>query len=95
MKRTSVSETASEKKERSIRSLRKASRLAVLWHRTNDPLLPFRADVGSDTWHLKLNDFPEEHMYTLLVNSREVDRFDDWPKTWKDPEAAVSGRKAG
>ena len=79
MKRT----PAAEKKSRPIRSLRDCSRLAVLWHPANDPLLPFRAEVGADNWHLRLNDFPAEHLYTLLVNGREIGEFDDWPKSWK------------
>ncbi len=85
MKRTPVV----EKKNRPVRSLRECSRLAVLWHKTNDPVMPLRADVGPDNWQLRLNDFPVEHMYTLLVNGREIDGFDNWPKSWKRPEAVA------
>ena len=74
---------SAEKKNRPIRSLRDCSRLAVVWHPTNDALLPFRAEVGADSWRLRLDDFPAEHLYTLLINGREVGAFDDWPKNWK------------
>ncbi len=79
MKRT----PAAEKKNRPILTLRDCSRVAVVWHPTNDPLLPFQAEVGADHWRLRVDDFPAEHLYTLFVNSREVGAFDDWPKNWK------------
>ena len=74
-----------EKKNRPIRSLRDCSRLAVLWRPANDPLLPFRAEVGTDNWRIRIDDFPAEHLYTLLVNGKEVGAFDEWPKNWKRP----------
>ena len=72
-----------EKKNRPIRSLRDCSRLAVVWYPTNDPIQPFHAEVGGESWRLRIDDFPAEHLYTLLINSKEVGAFDDWPKNWK------------
>jgi hypothetical protein len=74
---------AAERKSPSIRSLRDCLRLAVVWHPTSDPLRPFRAEVGADKWRLRLDDFPAENLYTLLVNGREIGGFDDWPKSWR------------
>ena len=87
---------AAEKKNRPIRSLGECSRQAVLWLKTNDPLMPFRAVVGPDAWQLRLNDFPAEQLYTLVVNGREVGGFDDWPKTWKKRSSpAAKAPKSG
>ncbi|MSV34225.1 MAG: hypothetical protein EXQ47_01320 [Bryobacterales bacterium] len=57
--------------------------------------MPFRAEVGADTWQLRLNDFPAEHLYTLLVNGSEIDGFDDWPKSWKRPLPGTRPSKKG
>jgi hypothetical protein len=87
---------AAEKKKRPVRSLRDCSRQAVLWLKTNDPLTPFRAEVGPDAWSLRLDDFPAEHLYTLIVNGCEVGAFDDWPKNWKQRiPAAPKAHKTG
>ena len=31
---------------------------------------------------MRLNDFPDENLYTLLVNDVEVAQFYDWPTDW-------------
>jgi hypothetical protein len=31
---------------------------------------------------VRVNDFPEEQLYTLFVNGNEVGNFDDWPEQW-------------
>ena len=34
---------------------------------------------------LRMNDFPEEPLYTLVVDSREIESFDDFPPAWSKP----------
>ena len=34
---------------------------------------------------IRINDFPDDHLYTLIVNDREVAHFDDWPLCWTRP----------
>jgi hypothetical protein len=34
---------------------------------------------------IRINDFPDEHLYTLMVNDQEVVHFDDWPLCWTRP----------
>lgn len=36
----------------------------------------------NDTFRLRMNDFPEEPMYTFIAMGEEVD-FDDLPSNWK------------
>jgi hypothetical protein len=59
---------------------------AVAWRATKDPEHPYEATVGGVRWVVRLNDFPEEHLYTLLVEGAERAHFDDWPAAWKRPE---------
>ena len=54
----------------------------VSWTQTHDPITPWLATVERDTWTLKVNDFPNEPMYTLLINDQEVGSFDDWQPHW-------------
>jgi hypothetical protein len=42
----------------------------------------FRAKVLSDSWFVRINDFPDEPMYTLLIGEKETIHFDDWPSFW-------------
>jgi hypothetical protein len=33
-------------------------------------------------WEIRINDFPEEQLFTLLVDGSEKLWFDTWPKVW-------------
>ena len=57
-------------------------RESVKWSRTQDPTAMWRAKVGSDTWTVRVNDFPEDNLYTIFVNDEEVGHFDEWPQQW-------------
>jgi hypothetical protein len=54
------------------------------WHKTgDDPEFLWRAEVGGGTWTVRVNDFPNEHLYTLFVNGNELGSFDEWPPRWE------------
>ena len=55
--------------------------------KTGDPLVPLMARFGGDRLALRLNDFPAEDMWTLLVNDESVGNFNDWPPAWRRPES--------
>lgn len=55
----------------------------VTWTRKEDPNYPYEAWSDGDKLVIRLNDFPDENLYTLIVNEKEVASFDDWPKQWK------------
>jgi hypothetical protein len=42
----------------------------------------FEAAVDAHPWSIRLNDFPEEPCFSVLVDGAEVLRFDDWPRFW-------------
>jgi hypothetical protein len=53
------------------------------WKDSEDIDWPWIAAVGKAVWRLRLNDFPEEPMYTLFVDGNEVGDFNDWPELWQ------------
>jgi len=42
----------------------------------------FEANVSGMDWAVRINDFPDEPLYTLMVDLKEVVYFDDWPAFW-------------
>ena len=59
------------------------SMLTLHWASTQDAEFPYRLVVDNAQWVIRLNDFPDSALYTLLIDDREVMDFDDWPYTWK------------
>jgi uncharacterized protein YjaG (DUF416 family) len=59
---------------------------AVEWTSTGDLDAPWAATVGGAAWQVRLNDFPDELMYTLLVDGADVGDFHDWPAGWRREE---------
>ncbi len=55
---------------------------AVTWSKTQHPTALWRAQVGPQTWTVRVNDFPEDHLYTLLIDEQEIGAFDEWPQRW-------------
>lgn len=59
----------------------------VVWQTTSDAEYPYQAEIEGARWQVRINDFPAELLYSLLIDGREVDRFNDWPGAWrKSPE---------
>ena len=73
--------------------LRDYLQLSISWSPTGDVTHPWAATLGDDSLVLRLNDFPDEQMYTLFARnrSREVGSFDEWPKNWKRASARLPG----
>ena len=57
----------------------------IAWKRTADPQYPFAAEFEGEKCIIRLNDFPDEHLYTLIVNGKEILSFDDWSAKWSRP----------
>mgnify|MGYP000984759927 CR=1 FL=1 len=56
--------------------------ISIKWHKTSDPFYPYEAIFNNRYLKLRLNDYPEEPMYTLLVNGEVIESFDEWPSCW-------------
>ena len=53
---------------------------------SGEAYIMFEAEVGGSRWSVRLNDFPDEPCYTVLIDGDEVMHFDDWPWIWTRPE---------
>lgn len=63
----------------------------VDWTSTADPQIPWEAAVDGANWQVRLNDFPDETMYSLLIQGAEIGDFQEWPAAWgRDGQAAVA-----
>lgn len=60
----------------------------ISWTESADPEIPWTATFGDLSLAIRLNDFPDEVMFTLLVNGKPLDDFDDWPPRWTRPATA-------
>ncbi len=49
---------------------------------TDADTFPFKATVDSHSWKLRINDFPNQPMYTLFIDNQPILTFDDKPATW-------------
>jgi len=58
----------------------------LTWQRTDLAEFPFTVPVAGGTWLIRINDFPVEPLYTLMIDGQEIADFDDWPRCWGRPE---------
>ena len=54
----------------------------IAWDDTGDVFFPWSADVDGARWRVRLNDFPDEPMYSLEIDGVIVGDFNDWPGHW-------------
>ncbi len=57
----------------------------VTFDHTGDAEMPYHATVDDAVWTICLNNFPDEPLYTLLIDGEAEVDFDDWPPTWTKP----------
>ena len=53
------------------------------WRSTGDAIYPWAAEVDGISWRVRINDFPDELMYSLMIGSENAGDFHDWPETWQ------------
>jgi len=53
------------------------------WRSTDDPSYPWATDVDGIAWRIRVNDFPDELMYSLIIGNESAGDFHDWPETWQ------------
>ena len=67
------------------KALDAAIRSDVTWLSTDDPEQPFQATVSGVTWQVRLNDFPAEPLYTLIIDGQSIGDLEEWPASWQRP----------
>lgn len=55
----------------------------LTWHATNHPEFPWAVDADGEQLQIRLNDFPDAFMYSLVINENSLGDFHDWPETWQ------------
>ena len=63
----------------------------VVWRDGASAVFPYVARVDGHDLVIRLGDFPEEDLYTLIVDGVEVGAFNDWPSTWDRSGRRASG----
>lgn len=54
---------------------------SISWKTTGDAEFPYSSTIEGQNVRIRLNDFPADSLYTLLVAGTELD-FNDWPSSW-------------
>lgn len=57
----------------------------ITWAGTGDGEFPYRIEIRGHVFTIRVNDFPAEPLYTLLIDDREVENLEDWPPAWIRP----------
>ena len=65
----------------------------IIWSASGDPEVPFKTNHNGVALNVRVNNFPAEHLYTLIAGNATID-FDDWPKSWTRPRSRRPARKA-
>lgn len=55
----------------------------ISWTATGDAFHPWAATVEGTPWRVRLNDFPDDVMYTLVIGETDSGSFHDWPEAWR------------
>jgi uncharacterized protein YjaG (DUF416 family) len=54
----------------------------ITWDDTGDVFFPWSAQVDGERWRVRINDFPDEPMYSLEIEGVIVGDFNNWPEQW-------------
>jgi hypothetical protein len=57
----------------------------ISWDESNDPGCPYRTEWNGKALLLRLNDFPAEPLYTLMVDGQPIGDMNEWPPAWTRP----------
>jgi hypothetical protein len=55
------------------------------WQATGNGEYPYYVLIEGSKYVVRVNDFPEELFYTLIVDDVEHTSFDVWPARWTRP----------
>jgi hypothetical protein len=58
----------------------------LVWADTGDAFVPYTCTYRERVFTIRINDFPEEPLYTLMFDDQELVDLEDWPTAWTRPE---------
>ena len=58
-------------------------RMPVEWQETDDADFPYRTRLDNIEWRIRIDDFPDEPLFSLIREGKHVADFDDRPSFWK------------
>jgi len=67
----------------------------IKWSNGINAEFPYQTVCDESRLMIRVNDFPEEHFYTLIVDDEEVGDFDDWPDNWIRAEDSEKKQRPG
>ena len=57
----------------------------IQWEAGRDGEFPFQTTIDGRRREIRVNDFPAEPLYTLIIDDQPVLDLEDWPAVWKRP----------
>jgi hypothetical protein len=66
----------------------------INWKETGKAEYPYQAVCDGQKMLIRINDFPAEHLYTLLAGDKEIGDFDDWSAVWNRPQQTAEAEIA-
>jgi len=67
---------------------------AIEWRSTEDHGFPWAAENEGQMYQIRLNDFPDEWMYSLVVDGVAMGDFHDWPAAWVRSKVRGKAKRA-
>lgn len=56
--------------------------LNLKWDKTGKGEFPYILNYDNHVLQIRINDFPEEPLYSLIVDSEVICDFEKWPPNW-------------
>lgn len=66
--------------------------MPLVFTRTGDGEFPYVAKVDERVVTIRINDFPAEPLYSILVGDQVLADLEDWPPAWPRPDIHLGGR---
>ena len=58
----------------------------IQWQTGRDAEFPYHTMIDGRQWEIRVNDFPAEPLYTLIIDGQEALDLEDWPAVWRRPQ---------
>ena len=66
-----------------VEDLEELIKMLIEWHETENVDFPYQVQINGSTLKIRINDFPDEPLFSLFRDGKHVADFDDWPSHWK------------